>query len=223
MLARYDSLSARVGYGVPIPEEAFATVARMSLDARYFDDAERTLDRMERAVGAVAESRALRARLEQERREPAPAGFVPLVIPPRRPSPAAAARFLGRWRSVDAPQPHEFEVRAAGDTIVVHDRVHFPQGEPFEADDPVVQVTDGGALEWGLPFFRGLAALLVLRATPVGDDTLVVAREPRGWLPRDPNFEAPRRVVRFARVRGAGVRGTGAREGRPSGGPAGPR
>ena len=200
MLARYDSLSARVGWDVPVPAEAFATVARMSLDARFFDDAERTLDRMERAVGASARSRELRARLERERREPAPAEFIPLVIPARRPTPARAARFLGRWRSVDAPAPHEVEVRASGDTIVVRDRIRSPMGEPFEADDPVIQVTDDGALEWGLPFFRGLAALVVLQGRVVGGDTLVVRQEARGWVPRGPGFEAGR-VTRFVRVR----------------------
>src|SRR5262249_1588492 len=37
MLDRYDSLAARVGYKVPIPEHAFVQVIRMSIDSRYFD------------------------------------------------------------------------------------------------------------------------------------------------------------------------------------------
>ena len=62
-----------------------------------------------------------------------------------------------------ARDTHEVIVRTAGDSIVVHDRVQMrgPGGADwFEADDPVIQVTAGGTLEWGLPFFRGLAALL---------------------------------------------------------------
>ncbi len=40
--------------------------------------------------------------------------------------------------------------------------LQFPNGEWFENDDPVIQVTADGTLEWGLPFFRGIAALVVL-------------------------------------------------------------
>lgn len=200
MLARYDSLVARVGYEVPIPEMTFETVARMSLDSRRFDDAERVLDRMERALGKSESSRILRGRLASERNQPEPAGLIPLVFPAARPTAAQAARFVGRWRSVDAAQPHEVEIRESGDTLVIHDHITFPEGEPFDADDPVVQVTNNGVLEWGLPFFNGLAALVVLKATLTDDDTMVVRREARGWVPRDPNFSASL-VVRFKRVR----------------------
>jgi hypothetical protein len=92
------------------------------------------------------------------------------------------------------------EIRASGDTIVIHDHVTFPEGEPFDGDDPVVQLTSNGVLEWGLPFFNGLAALVVLKATLLDDDTMVAEREARGWVPRDPNYK-PRVVVRFKRVR----------------------
>lgn len=200
MLARYDSLAARVGYVVPIPVQTYETVVRMCLNARLFDDAERALVRMERARGVTEESRDLRERLVAERNRPAPAGWIPLVVPAKRPTPAQASRFLGRWRSVDGRRPHDVEVRASGDTIVVHDRIAFPDNEPFDADDPVITITDRGTLEWGLPFFRGLAALLVQVGTLEDDDTMVVRSEPRGWLPRDPNFPAGR-VVRFKRVR----------------------
>jgi hypothetical protein len=200
MLARYDSLAARVGYEVPIPDMTFETVARMSLDSRRFDDAERVLDRMERALGRSESSRMLRGRLASERNQPAPRGLIPLVFPKTRPTAAQAARFVGRWRSVDAAEPHEVEIRASGDTVVIHDHVTFPEGEPFDADDPVIQVTNNGVLEWGLPFFNGLAALVVLKATLADNETMVVEREPRGWVPRDPNFNAGL-VVRFRRVR----------------------
>jgi predicted alpha/beta superfamily hydrolase len=200
MLVRYDSLAARVGYNVPIPEETFETVARMSLDSRRFDDAQRVLERMERTLGRSESSRQLRTRLASERNEPAPSGWIPLVIPANRPSAVQAARFIGRWRSEDASAPHEVEIRASGDTIVIHDHVTFPEGEPFDGDDPVVQLTSNGVLEWGLPFFNGLAALVVLKATLLDDDTMVAEREARGWVPRDPNYK-PRVVVRFKRVR----------------------
>jgi hypothetical protein len=39
------------------------------------------------------------------------------------------------------------EVRPSGDTIVVHDRLQFPNGQWFEGDDPVIQVTADGTLE----------------------------------------------------------------------------
>jgi uncharacterized protein len=201
MLARYDSLAARIGYEVPVPAATYATIVRMALDARYFDDAGRALTRMEHALGVSDETREYRSRLDRERREPVPPGFVPLVIPAARPTATQAARFVGRWRSVDAREPHEVEIRASGDTIIIHDRVTFAEGEPFEADDPVIQVTNEGVLEWGLPFFQGLAALVVLKATLTDDSTMVVRREARGWLPRDPHFDA-RSVVRLTRIVG---------------------
>ena len=142
----------------------------------------------------------LRTRLASERKQPAPAGWIPLVIPASRPSAAQAARFVGRWRSVGAAEPHEVEIRVSADTLVIHDHITFPEGEPFDADDPVIQLTSNGVLEWGLPFFNGLAALVVLKATLADNDTLVVARESRGWVPRDPSYK-PHVVVRFKRIR----------------------
>jgi hypothetical protein len=50
----------------------------------------------------------------------------------------------------------------------------------------VIQVTRDGTLEWGLPWFRGIAALLVLKGTIQSDGTMRVTREPRGWVPRGP-------------------------------------
>lgn len=55
--------------------------------------------------------------------------------------------FLGRWATVGQEHPHEVEVRPSGDTIVVHDRLQFPNGQWFEGDDPVIQVTADGTLE----------------------------------------------------------------------------
>ncbi|HSL71041.1 MAG TPA: alpha/beta hydrolase-fold protein, partial [Longimicrobiales bacterium] len=190
MLARYDSLADRIGYRIPVPEETFATVVRMCLDSRIFEDAQQALERMERSFGTTERSRGLRTRLETERAQPAPQGFIPLVIPARRPTPAKAARFIGRWESQDRPNKHVIDIRPSGDTIVVRDRITYPDTEPFDALDQVIQLTDDGVLEWGLPFFRGIAALLVLEATLVDDTTMVVRREPRGWLPRDPNFSS---------------------------------
>lgn len=94
--------------------------------------------------------------------------------------------------SVAQADTHEVTVRVAGDTIVVHDRLQFPNGDWFEADDPVVRVTTDGTLEWGLPFFRGLAALLVLKGKIQPDGTLLVTRESRGWVPRGPGGELTR-------------------------------
>ena len=186
MLDRYDSLAARVGYEVPIPDFAFAASVRMSIHARDFDDAERSLQRMERAFGASAESRDLRALLVEERGNPAPAGLIPLVIPATRPTPRTAAAFLGRWVLVGDSTAHAVVVRAAGDTIVVHSRVHL-DGSSYDDDDrPVIQVTADGRLEWGLPWFRGIAALLVLQGELLPDGTMRVTREPRGWVPRGP-------------------------------------
>ncbi|HKC48361.1 MAG TPA: alpha/beta hydrolase-fold protein [Gemmatimonadales bacterium] len=193
MLDRYDSLAARVGYAPPIPVDAFSKVVRMSLDSRHFDDAARALDRWEHALGASDESRSFRERLTRERASPAPASFIPLEFPTHRPSAREAAPFIGRWVSVAQADTHYVTVSAAGDTIVVHDRLQFPNGDWFEADDPVVQVTADGTLEWGLPFFRGLAALVVLKGKIQPDGTLIVAREPRGWVPREPGPEFARK------------------------------
>jgi uncharacterized protein len=198
MLERYDSLAARVGYDVPIPQFAFGRVARMSIHGRFFEDAERVLDRMERSFGQSTESRDLRALLAAERARPVAAGFIPLVIPARRPTPRDAAQFLGRWASTEEGR-HEVEVRASGDTIIVHDRVQFPSGEWYEGDHTVIQVTADGTLEWGLPWFRNIPALLVLRGRIMPDGTMRVTREPRGWVPegRGPDLT---RVAVFQRV-----------------------
>lgn len=184
MLERYDSLTDRVGYAVPIPEQAYAVIARMSLDSRFFDDAARVLERMERALGPSDDSRQLRERLVRERDVPAPAEFVQLEIPDRRPTPREAAAFLGRWTAVGQADGHEVRVRASGDTIVVWDRIQLPNGDWFESDDPVIQVTSDGTLEWGLPWFRGIAALLVLRGRLLPDSSMEVTRQVRGWVPR---------------------------------------
>ena len=200
MLDRYDSLAARVGYAPPIPQSAFSLVVRMSKDARYFGDAERALVRWERALGASDESREFREQVARGRAEPAPAGFVQLEIPERRPTPRDARAFLGRWERIGAGAAHFVEVRASGDTIVVHDRLQFAGTEWFEADDPVIQVTADGTLEWGLPFFRGLAALVVLRGRLMEDGTMTVTRESRGWLPHDGGGPDMTRTDRFRRV-----------------------
>ena len=199
MLDRYDSLSARVGYTVPIPPDAFATVMRMSLDSRHFDDAERVLARWERTLGTSDESREFRQRLARERATPQPASFIPLDFPARRPTAQQAAAFVGRWVTVAQPGTHEVVIRASGDTIIVHDRVQMRGIDWFGADDPVIQVTSDGTLEWGLPFFRGLAALVVLRGKIQSDGTMLVSREVRGWVPRGPGPEL-NRTERFRRV-----------------------
>jgi uncharacterized protein len=196
MLDRYDSLSVRVGYDVPIPASAFDKVALMSIHAREFDDADRALTRRERSFGPSTD---LRAMLAEERQKPPPAGLIPLVIPASRPSPAAAAAFLGQWARVGSDDGFEMTVRASGDTIIVHDRIQFPDGSWTEADDQVIQVTPEGTLEWGLPWFRGIAALLVLKGTILPDGTLRVAREPRGWVPVGPGGNQSRVDV-FRRV-----------------------
>jgi len=186
MLDRYDSLAARVGYAVPVPAGAYEQAIRMSIHAREFDDASRGLERMERAFGSTAGSRELRSLLSEERATPVQAGFIPLMIPAHRPTIHDAAKFLGRWTRIDDPGAHVIEVRASGDTVVVHDRIRFPDGSYDEGDHLVIQVTDAGALEWGLPWFRGIAALLVLKGELQPDGTLRVTREPRGWVPRGP-------------------------------------
>jgi len=172
----------------------------MSIHSRYFEDAERALVRMEQALGPTPESRELRDLLTAERATPRPPSFIPLEFPARRPTPHDARAFLGRWTSLDPASVHEIEVRASGDTIVVHDRIQLPNGDWFDADDPVVQVTADGTLEWGLPWFRGIAALLVLRGRVLDDSTMTVARETRGWVPRGPGPDLTR-VERFKRVR----------------------
>ena len=199
MLERYDSLAARIGYAPPIPADAFDKVVRMSLDSRRFDEAARALDRWEHALGPSGESRSYRERLTRERAAPAPPTFIPLDFPARRPTATEAAQFVGRWVSIAQADTHEVTVRVAGDTIVVHDRLQFPNGDWFEADDPVIQVTAAGTLEWGLPFFRGLAALVVLKGRIQPDGTLLVTREPRGWVPRGPGGDL-RRTETFHRT-----------------------
>ena len=199
MLESYDSLSARIGYQVPIPPDAFSVVTRMSLDSRHFDDAEKVLARWERAFGSSEESREFRQRLVTERAAPKPVNFVPLEFPARRPTARQAAAFIGRWVTVAQPDTHEVVIRAEGDSIVVHDRVQMRDIDWFQGDDPVIQVTSDGTLEWGLPFFRGLAALVVLRGKIQPDGTLLVTREVRGWVPREPGPEL-NRTERFRRV-----------------------
>ncbi len=199
MLASYDSLSARVGYAVPVPADAFSVVTRMSLDSRHFEDAERVLDRWERSLGASDESREFRQRLIRERVTPKPANFIPLDFPARRPTPRDATPFLGRWVSVAQPDTHEVVVRPSGDSIIVHDRLQRHGIDWFQGDDPVIQVTADETLEWGLPFFRGLAALLVLRGKIQADGTMLVTRQVRGWVPRGPGPDLDK-TERFRRV-----------------------
>lgn len=196
MLERYDSLAARVGFQVPIPERSFSLAIRMSLDSRHFDDAERALTRMEQTLGVSDESRTWRDRLARERGTRTPAGFIPLEFPARRPSAREAAAFLGRWET----SGHQIEIRAAGDSIVVRDRVQQGEGGRWvESDDPVIQITADGTLEWGLRWFNGIAALLVLRGRVMEDGTMVVTRQVRGWVPRGPGGDFGR-VDRFRRV-----------------------
>jgi predicted alpha/beta superfamily hydrolase len=186
MLERYDSLAERVGYAVPIPASAYERTIRMSVHARHFEDAERMLVRMERAFGVTGSVTNLREMLAAERATPAPAGLIPLVIPAARPTPAQASAFLGRWTIMNDTLGHEIEIRASKDTIVVHSRIQFPDGSWDEGDRHVIQVTPDGTLEWGLPWFRGIAALLVQKARIQSDGSMRVEREPRGWVPRGP-------------------------------------
>lgn len=199
MLERYDSLSARVGYAVQIPADAFALVMRMSLDSRHFDDAERVLGRWEQALGRSDDSRQFRERLARERATPQPASFIPLEFPAHRPTAQQAAAFAGRWVTIAQPDTHEVVIRASGDTLIVHDRVQMRGIDWFEADDPVIQITPDGTLEWGLPFFRGIAALVVLRGKVESDGTMTVTRQVRGWVPRSPGPDL-NRTERFRRV-----------------------
>jgi hypothetical protein len=200
MLAHYDSLAERVGYAAPIPEQAYSVVVRMSIDSRHFDDADVALRRMERAFPGSADASIHRQKLAAERASPAPAGFVRLEIPARRPTPHEARAFLGRWVAEGPGDQHEVVVRASGDTIVVHDRVPLRNGHWDEGDRPVIRVTPDGILEWGLPWFRGLAALLVLRGRLDADGVMTVTREPRGWVPREPGAPDMARTLRFRRV-----------------------
>lgn len=188
MLERYDSLAARVGYDVPIPRSAYEKTIRMSIHARQFEDADRMLPRMEQAFGDAA-GRELRELLAEERATPLPPSFIPLEIPAKRPTLAQAASFIGRWEKVGAGTRHEITVRPSGDTIIVHSRIQLPDGSWDEGDRYVIQVTPAGTLEWGLPWFRGIAALLVQKAALLGDGTMRVTREPRGWVPRGPGGE----------------------------------
>jgi uncharacterized protein len=199
MLESYDSLAARVGYSVPIPADAFSTVTRMSLDSREFADAERALARWEREYGASEESREFRDRLRRERATPRPANFIPLDFPARRPTARQAAAFVGRWITQAQADTHEVVIRISADTVVVHDRLLMGGRDWFEADDPVIQVTPDGTLEWGLPFFRGLAALVVLQGKIADDGSMIVTREVRGWVPRGRGPELVR-TERMTRV-----------------------
>jgi hypothetical protein len=198
MLAHYDSLSRRLGFTVPIPERVFEEVFLMSALARYFDDADQVLARLEREQPSVNTSD-LRAMLAEERATPAPAGLVPLVISAVRPTPQAAGRYLGRWALIGEGEGHEVAIRPSGDTIAVHERVQLPDGEWDEDDVPVIGMTPGGQLEWGQRVFRGVAALLVLRGTIEPDGTMTVTREVRGWVPRGPTGDMLR-TERFRRV-----------------------
>jgi pimeloyl-ACP methyl ester carboxylesterase len=199
MLARYDSLAARIGFASPIPVMTFEKVIRMSIHSRFFDDAESVLRRMEAQYGSSGESEELQRMLAEERVTPVPAGFVPLEIPPRRPGPRDAAAFLGRWSNGEPGSSHEVEVRGSGDTIIVHDRVQFPNGDWDESDSPVIQVTADGTLEWGLKWFRGIAALMVMQGKLQPDGTMRVTRQVRGWVPRGPGGDLTR-VEHFRRM-----------------------
>lgn len=199
MLKHYDLLHRRLGFEVPIPGMVFEQVIRMSIHARHFEDAARVLDRMERERGQSDGTRELRQLLADERASPIPPGLIPLEIPARRPAPREANRFLGRWVLIGEGKGHEVEIRASGDTIVVHERVQLPDGQWDEDDAPVIGMTSGGDFEWGQRVFRGIAALLVLRGRLMEDGTMTVTREVRGWVPRGPTGDMLR-VERFRRV-----------------------
>jgi hypothetical protein len=200
MLLRYDSLAARVGYPVPVSANAYEGAIRMAALARQFDDADLMLGRMQKSFGETAGVRELRDFVREERARPAPSGLILLAIPVRRPNPTDAAPFLGRWESVGGEERHEINVRASGDTIIVHDRIVFPNGQIDDGDHQVIQVTPTGVLEWGLPWFRGIAALLVLKGEIQPDGTMLVTREPRGWVPRGPAGDDTLRTDVFRRV-----------------------
>jgi pimeloyl-ACP methyl ester carboxylesterase len=186
VLARYDSLRARLGFVLSPSADTWETVIRMSIHGRFFDDAARDLDRMERELGASASSRELRAMLRDALQAPAPATFVPLLVPLQRPTARQVGAMLGRWIAVSPGDLRSIEIRASGDTIVVHDELQFPDGGRMEGDHPVIQVTPQGVLEWGLPVFRNLPALLVLQGRLEPDGTLRVTRQVRGWAPEGP-------------------------------------
>ena len=199
MLERYDSLTARLGYAPEVPAESYSLAVRMSIDSRWFEDAERALARMEKALGVSAETREWRTMLARERVTPVPAGFVQLEIPAHRPTPTEAAALLGRWVLDGAAGGTELEVRASGDTIIVHHWFRRADGVMEDQDDPVIQVTADGTLEWGLRYFQGLAALLVQRGTVGADGTMAVTQTVRGWVPRGPGLDL-NRVQRFRRA-----------------------
>lgn len=199
MLAHYEQLSHRLGFPVPIPGPVFAQVIRMSIHARLFEDAAHALDRLEREHGPSDDTRDLRQLLAGERASPVPPGLVPLEIPAHRPAPREAERFLGRWLLIGEGSGHEVDIQASGDTVVVHERVQLPDGQWSEDDAPVLGVTQSGEFEWGQRVFRGIAALLVLRGRVMGDGTMTVTREVRGWVPRGPIGDMLR-VERFRRV-----------------------
>jgi hypothetical protein len=157
----------------------------MCVHARHFEDAERMLERMERAFGTAAASQ-LRELLAEERATPLPESFIALEFPDKRPTLAHAAPFLGHWEKIGASNTHQITVSASGDTIIVHSRIQVADGSWDEGDRHVIQVTPAGTLEWGLPWFRGIAALLVQKAQLLPDRTMRVTREPRGWAPRGP-------------------------------------
>lgn len=186
MLEYYDTLSHRLGFTVPVPAPVFEEVILMSAMARRFQDADQVLDRFERERGRTDDTRQLRQLVGEERAAPAPAGLVPLVIPAHRPSPREAQAFLGRWTLDGAGAGHEVEIRASGDTLLVHEREQLPDAEWVEDDVPVIGLTPDGGFEWGQRVFRGIAALLVLHARIQADGTMVVTREVRGWVPRGP-------------------------------------
>src|SRR6266550_271718 len=170
----------------------------MSIDSRFYNDAVAVIDRMEKSRGVSAESRRLRGMLATSRASEKP-GFVQLVFSEHRPTPAEAKQFLGRWE-IQGEAPHVVEVKASGDTIVVYEEERMPSGMRLEGNRPVVQLTSEGDLEWGVPVFRGLAALLVLRGRVQPDGTMVVTREVRGWVVRGPSGpDLVRREV-FTRV-----------------------
>ena len=94
---------------------------------------------------------------------------------------------------------HEVDIRASGDTILVHERVQLPNGEWNSDDAPVIGMTAGGELEWGQRVFRGIAALLVLRGRIQPDGTMTVTRQVRGWVPKGPTGDMLR-VEQFRRI-----------------------
>jgi hypothetical protein len=176
----------------------------MSLDSRYFDDAALVLDHWERALGPSDESREYRARLAQERGTPAPADFVPLEIPARRPTPREAAPFLGRWAQAGRERGAlELEFRASGDTVIAWARERFETGgREFEGPWHLIQVTADGTLEVGAPYLRGIAGLVVFRCRIGADGMMDVTKQVRGFSPRGPtgDLAAP---VRFSRLAAA--------------------